>query len=452
MVVPALRVIQRDLHTTTTWVTWVLTIFMLVSSVATPVLGKLGDQHGKERLLAISLLVFLAGCVGCIFAWNVWSLIAFRALSGTGGAVFPLSIGIIRDEFPEEKIGVGLGLVSAVFGVGGGLGIVLSGLLTDNVGWRWIFVAGSLVTLVALVLVHRFVPESPVKSPSRIDVPGAVLLSLGLSALLLALTEGESWGWGSPKIAALFAAAIVILVVWTRVELRVPEPLVDMRVLRGRTVLLTNIATAVAGFSMFSVFVLVPLYAQTPRGLSAATARLVHYGFGDSTTVSGLYLLPSALLMLVAGPLGGVIGRRIGMKWVLSLGLVLVALSSTALVLWHDRPWELAVSQVPFGFGVGFAFASTATLITAAVTAAETGVANGINTVMRTIGGVLGAQVGAAILTAHTIGHTGVASVSAYETVFGASAVVALAGAALAVWVTPPRIRARKRETAALAA
>jgi MFS family permease len=223
-------------------------------------------------------------------------------------------------------------------------------------------------------------------------------------------------------------------------------------VLRGRTVLLTNIATAIAGFSMFSVFVLVPLYAQTPRGLSAATARLVHYGFGDSTTISGLYLLPSALLMLVAGPLGGVIGRRVGMKWVLSLGLVLVALSSTALALWHDRPWELAVSQVPFGIGVGFAFASTATLITAAVTAAETGVANGINTVMRTIGGVLGAQVGAAILTAHTIGRTGVASVGAYETVFAASAVVALGGAAIAVWVTPPGRRARRRETAALAA
>jgi EmrB/QacA subfamily drug resistance transporter len=444
MVVPALRVIQRDLHTTTTWVTWVLTVFMLVSSVATPILGKLGDQHGKERLLAISLLVFLAGCVGCIFAWNVWSLIAFRALSGTGGAVFPLAIGIVRDEFPEEKIGVGLGLISAVFGVGGGLGIVLSGVLTDNVGWRWIFVVGSLVTLAALVLVHRFVPESPVKSPSRIDVPGAVLLSAGLSALLLALTEGENWGWGSARIAGLFIGALVTLIVWIRVELRVPEPLVDMRVLRGRTVLLTNLATAIAGFSMFSVFVLVPLYAQTPRGLAESTARLVHYGFGNSTTISGLYLLPSSLLVLVGGPLGGMLGRRIGMKWVLSLGLVLVALSSAALVTWHDRPWHLVVSQVPFGIGVGFAFASTATLITAAVTAAETGVANGINTVMRTIGGVLGAQVGAAVLTAHTIGRTRVPTVGAYETVFGASAVVALVGAVLAVWVTPTGLRARR--------
>src|SRR5919201_1960060 len=143
MVVPALPTLQRELHTTPTWVTWVLTVFLLVASVATPLLGKLGDQHGKERLLVISLALFLAGCVGCALAWNVWALIGFRALSGAGGAIFPLSFGIIRDEFPREKVGVAIGLISATFGVGGGFGIVLSGLLIDHFSWRGLFAAGA---------------------------------------------------------------------------------------------------------------------------------------------------------------------------------------------------------------------------------------------------------------------------------------------------------------------
>src|SRR5712691_7014393 len=161
MVIPALPALQRDLHTTTTWVTWVLTVFLLAASVATPLLGKLGDQYGKERLLTISLAVFLLGSIGAAAAWNIWALIFFRAVQGAGGAVFPLSFGIIRDEFPRERVGVAIGLISATFGVGGGFGLVLSGLIIDHLSWRWLFVIGAIAIGGSVVLVHRFVPESP---------------------------------------------------------------------------------------------------------------------------------------------------------------------------------------------------------------------------------------------------------------------------------------------------
>ena len=184
MVIPALVALQHDLGTTTTWVTWVLTVLLLVASVATPILGKLGDQYGKERLLTITLTIFLAGCIGAALAWNIWSLIAFRAVQGVGGAVFPLAFAIIRDEFPREKVGVAIGLISAVFGVGGGLGIVLSGLIVDHASWRWLFIVGAVNIAAAAVLVHRFVPESPIKTPSRVDFLGATLLSGGSSACL----------------------------------------------------------------------------------------------------------------------------------------------------------------------------------------------------------------------------------------------------------------------------
>src|SRR5512132_1992917 len=220
MVIPALPTLQHDLHTTTTWVTWVLTVFLLVASVATPILGKLGDQYGKERVLLIALLLFLAGSVGAALAWNIWSLIAWRALQGAGAAVFPLSYGIIRDEFPREKVGVAIGLISAVFGIGGGVGIVLSGVIVDHVSWRWLFIVGAAGIGAALVLVYLFIPESPIKTPSRVDYLGATLMSGGLICMLVALTEGEDWGWTSGPTLTLACVAVLFFVAWGVAELR----------------------------------------------------------------------------------------------------------------------------------------------------------------------------------------------------------------------------------------
>jgi EmrB/QacA subfamily drug resistance transporter len=442
MVVPALPTLQNELHTTTTWVTWVLTVYLLVASVATPVLGKLGDQYGKERLLVICLCLFLAGSLAAALSWNIWALIASRALQGCGAAVFPLSYAIIRDEFPPEKVGMAIGLVSAVFGIGGGFGIVLSGLIVDNTSWRWLFIVGAGTIAAAVVLVHRFVPESPIKSPSRVDFVGAALLSGGLVAMLVALTEGESWGWLSGRTLSLAAAAAVLLVVWGIAELRVAEPMVDMRMLAKRQVLFTNLAAIVAGFAMFGSFVLVPNFVEIPHEFPTSVQHLVHYGFDASVTKAGLYLLPSSVALLFAGPLAGLIGRYVSSKWPLAIGLVLVAAAAASLAFWNDRPWQILAAMPVLGIGVGFAFAAMATLITEAVRPSETGVATGMNTVMRTVGGVVGGQVGAALLAAHTVAGTrGVPAVTGFEIAFAISAVAALVGAGVAVFVTPPRLR-----------
>jgi EmrB/QacA subfamily drug resistance transporter len=441
MVIPALPTLQRDLHTTTTWVTWVLTVLLLVASVSTPVFGKLGDQYGKEQLLVISLVLFFIGCAGAAAAWNIWSLIFFRAFQGLGAAVFPLSFGIIRDEFPREKVGVGIGLISAVFGVGGGFGIVFSGLIVDNLSWRWLFIFGAIPVAIAAVLVHRFVPESPIKTPSRVDFLGALLLSVGLICLLVALTEGESWGWTSARVGGLFAGAALFLALWVGAELRVPEPMVDMRVFVQRQVLFTNICALITGFAMFGTFVLIPNFVETPRGLAAGTARLVDYGFGASATKAGLYLLPSSIALLFAGPAAGLIGRRTGSKWPLAAGMLLSGISAGMLALWHDEPWQVLAAMPVLGTGVGFAFAAMATLITEAVRPTETGIATGMNTVMRTVGGVIGGEVGAAILSAHLLGGTNVPAARGYEVAFAIAAIAAFVGVVMAVLVTPRRER-----------
>jgi EmrB/QacA subfamily drug resistance transporter len=434
MIVPALPSLQRDLHTSTAWVTWLLTAFLLVSAVATPLLGKLGDQYGKERLLLVSLFVFFVGCVAAIFAWNIWSLIVFRAVQGFGGAVFPLSFAIVFDEFPPEKVGSGVGMVSAILGIGGGLGLVLSGALVDYASWRWLFIVGAIFVGVAALGVWRFVPESPLTTPSRLDPLGAALLSVTLVALLLALTEGPAWGWASGRVLALFAASGALAVAWVRAELHVAEPMVDIRMMLERTVLFTNLAAIFTGFAMFGAFVLLPSLMQTHPGGN------VHYGFGLSPTATGLYLLPGGLLGFLAGPIAGRLGTRYGSRLPLISGLILAAIGIAFLALFHAHPAEISVGMVFIGMGVPFAFAAMAKLIVDAVRPSETGVATGMNTVMRTIGSVIGGQVGAAIVSADTIAHTHVPAESAFVAAFWVSALVALAGAGFARLI-PPRTR-----------
>jgi EmrB/QacA subfamily drug resistance transporter len=425
MVFPALPTFQAEFGASTAWATWVLTGFLVSAAVTTPLLGRLGDQFGKERMLLVSLGLFLAGCLGASLAWDIWSLIGFRVVAGAGGALFPLSFAIIRDELPAEKVKVGIGLLSAVWGVGGGFGIVLSGVIVDHLSWRLLFLLGSIPVAVALALVHRYVPESPIRSPSRVDVPGALLLSGALLTFMVGLTEGEDWGWISAPLLGLLAASAALFVAWVLVELRSSAPMVDMRMLTHRPVLLTNVATMISGFALFSCFVLVPTFVETESSHG--------YGFGASATEAGLFLLPSSIAMLFAGPLAGLIGRRLGSKWPLAGGMLVVSVAALLFAVAHDDAWPVLIASGLLGLGVGAAFAAMAGLIADNVDPLEMGVASGMNTVVRVIGAVIGGQIGAALLTAQTIGDTSIPAESAFTTTFLLSCVAALAAAAISV-------------------
>jgi MFS family permease len=290
-------------------------------------------------------------------------------------------------------VATGIGLISATFGIGGGAGLVLSGLIVDHLSYRWIFWFGLVVVLIATVATHFFVPESPVKSPARIDFRGAALLSVGLSALLLALSEGDRWGWTSTRTLGLFAGAVIVLIVWVRFEQRVREPLVDIALLRLRGVWTTNLTAFLIGFGMFGSFILVPQFVQTPESAG--------YGFGADVTGAGLFMLPSTAVMLVAGPLAGALGTRFGSKLPLLIGLSSATVSFAFLSVAHSEPWHILVATFLLGFGIGMSFASMANLIVEAVPQRQTGEATGMNTIMRTVGGAFGAQIAAAIITNH---------------------------------------------------
>jgi MFS family permease len=212
-----------------------------------------------------------------------------------------------------------------------------------------------------------------------------------------------------------------------------------MRMLAHRPILFTNGTALIAGFALFGTFVLIPNFVEMPHGLPAATASLVHYGFGASATKAGLYLLPSSVMLLFAGPFAGRLGSRIGFRWPLTIGLALVAISAAALAEYHSRPWHIWVTQAVLGIGVGFAFASMATLIAENVRPEETGVATGMNTVMRSIGGVVGGQAGAALLATYTIAGTQLPAEKGFVVTFSIGAAAAVVGTVFAALVPEPR-------------
>jgi MFS family permease len=330
-------------------------------------------------------------------------------------------------------------LISATFGIGGGLGLVLAGVIVDHLPYEWIFWIALIVTVVAIVCTLLFVPESPIKVPAKIDWVGAVLLSVGLGALLLAISEGPSWGWTSGRTLGLFAVSVTAFIAWVRFELRVPVPLVDIRMMQRRAVWTTNVAAFLVGFGMFGSFILIPQFVQAPPGAG--------YGFNATVTEAGLILLPSTAVMLFAGPVAGWLGGRAGSRLPLLMGTLLAAAAFTLIALAHDERWELYIGTALMGAGIGFAFAAMANLIVEAVDPTETGVATGMNTIMRTVGGALGGQISATIVTAHVIAGTNIAAESGYTAAFFLSAgVMVLAfGATLLV---PVRVRVHTRVAA----
>ncbi|MBB5844342.1 EmrB/QacA subfamily drug resistance transporter [Conyzicola lurida] len=394
LVAPALATIGQDLGVSTSDASWVLTAYLLSAAVLTPVLGRLGDMVGKRRMLIVVLSLLLVGTVLAALAPNLGVLIIARALQGAAGAIMPLSIGVVRDELPREKVGVTIGLLSAIFGVGAGVGIVAAGPIVENLSWHWLFWLPAVLVVVALVGVIFGMPESSVKTPGRLDVLGAVILAVSLVSILLAISEGENWGWGSVETIGLLALGAVTLVVFVLVELRVASPLIDMRLMKLRGVWTAHVVALVFGFAMFGTFVLVPTLLQLP----AATG----YGFGKSVSEAGLFLLPTVVMMVVFGPLSGMLVRKFGPKLPMLLGGAFVTAAFVLPAIGHGEIWQVLLSGVLTGAGIGLALAATSNAIIESVPITQTGEAISVNTIARTIGSSIGTAVIAALITSHS--------------------------------------------------
>jgi EmrB/QacA subfamily drug resistance transporter len=438
LVAPALGTIGTDLGVSTTDASWVLTAYLLSASVLTPILGRLGDMVGKRKVIIVVLALLLAGTILAALAPNLGVLIVARILQGAAGAVMPLSIGIVRDELPKERVSVTIGLLSAIFGIGAGVGIVTAGPIVEALSWHWLFWLPAVLVAIALLGAIFGIPESPVRTPGRLDLIGTGILTVGLVSLLLAIGEGQKWGWGDGKTVGLLILGAIALVVFVIVELRVKEPLIDMSLFKHRGVWTAHVVALAFGFAMFGTFILVPTLLQLPSALG--------YGFGKTVSEAGLYLLPTVVAMIIAGVIGGILIRKIGPKIPMVIGGLSVTVAFLIPALGHAEEWQILVSGVLTGLGIGMALAATSNAIVESVPAAQTGEAISANTVIRTIGSSIGTAVIAALISSN-VTEQGAPTDAAFTIGFWASAGVGVL--AIIAALIAPSLKARRREAAA---
>ena len=393
-VVPALPTIQHNLHASETGITWLLTGYLLSASVGTAILGRLGDMYGKQHVLVWTLVVLAGGTLLAALSHSLPLLIAARVVQGVAGGIFPLAFGIVRDEFPRERVAGSIGLLSAILGIGAGVGIVAGGVIVEHLSWQWLFWMPLVAIVVAAFCTSRFVPESPVRVPGKINWFAAALMSSGISAVLIAISETTVWGWGSAKTLGLLVAGLLLCAAWVLVDARSREPLIDMGMMRIRGVWTTNLTAFLLGAGMYSSFIVLPQFAQLPKSTG--------FGFGASVVVSGLYLLPSTLGMVVVGFAAGAIAARFGSKLAAVVGSAITAAAFGLIAAAHAHPYEMLLSAALLGIGIGLAFAALGNLVVQAVPAHQTGAAGGMNTVMRTMGGAIGGQIAATFIADHT--------------------------------------------------
>jgi EmrB/QacA subfamily drug resistance transporter len=410
LVVPVLTTVQHELHTSQDTVTWVLTAYLLSAAIMTPILGRIGDMTGKKRVFVATLAALAVGSLLAALAPSIGVMIVARVIQGFAGGMLPCAFGIIRDEFPAERVAGAVGLLASLTAIGAGLGIVLAGPIVDALSWRWLFWLPMILTVAAGVCAFLFVPESPIRAPGRISWLPAILLSGWLVALLVALSEAPLWGWRSGKVLGLIAVAVVLAASWLAAELRATTPLIDMKMMRLTAVWTNNLVALLIGIGMYATFAFLPEFVQTPRAIAG-------YGFTASITKSGLMLLPSAVAMFFVGMFAGRLARRFGGKALVVAGCLVGAGAMSVLAFAHQQQWQIYLSSALMGVGFGLAFSAMSALIVAAVPPSQTGVASGMNANIRNIGGSIGSAVMASIVTSQ-LAASGLPREAGYTTGF----------------------------------
>jgi predicted MFS family arabinose efflux permease len=373
---------------------WSLTITFLVGAVATPTMGRLADGPRRRPVVLGALALVVLGSVLAALPLGFHALLLGRALQGIGLGLTSLAIAIARDHVSGEAGRSAVAMLSVTTVAGVGLGYPLTGLIAQQWGVHAGFWFGATVGAVALVLAVLVIPSSRGREGHPLDVTGAVLLGSALVALLLVLSEAAAWGWNSPLLLAVAAGSLLLLATWVRHELRTAHPLVDLRLLRHRSVLAADVTGLFAGVGMYLLLSLITRYVQTPTSAG--------YGFGSSILVAGLALLPFSVGSVAASRVAPLLARRTSPDLVLPIGSLLFLAAMASFALARGSLWMIFITMGVAGLGVGCTFAAMPGLIVGAVPAAETGSATSVNQVLRTVGYSAGSALSATVLEAHT--------------------------------------------------
>jgi MFS family permease len=378
MLVPAMPNIAMDLSVGSSDLAWVLTAYTLAGAVSIPISGKLGEMWGRKRVLLIIMAIYMVGLVGAAISWNLLSLVVFRAVQGVGMGAVTILMGMAKDVLPVHMVPVGIGLISAMIGVGAALGMVGGSLLISVLGWKDSFWVVLPVVILVVAIVQRSVPDMQVKQPTKMDGIGSMLLGLGLLAFLLPLSQGEVWGWGSAMTIGLFACAVLIIIAFVMRERRYDEPIVRLSLLKNRNISVAYITMFFIGIVMFLLFQTLPYFLE----MSPEDG-----GFGITSSIMiGLFMLPNAVAQLISSPVGGKLGLKIGHGKILISGMFVAFVGFFALSLLCSSRIGVLVSVALFGFGIGMAQTGNTNLVSVACSRGNFGSTNAVNSMILTVG------------------------------------------------------------------
>lgn len=391
MFLPLLAELPALLNTSASSASWLVTATLLTGAVATPVVSRLADMYGKKRLLMAALGVSVAGSLLGALSDAVPLLIGARSLQGVGVALVPVGIAIMRDELPKDRVPLAVATMSATLAIGAGVGLPLSGLISQHLDWHACFWVTGVIGMLLMLGTWSVVRESPVRTGGAFDARGAVLLSLALSAVLVALSQGSHWGWTDAATGGLLLGGLVLLALWVPIELRTPRPLVDLRVASRRAVLVVNVASVFAGFAMFVNMLVSMQILQAPFGSG--------YGRGLDVFYAGLWMVPHAAAFGLMAPVSAWCTRRYGPQTSLSAGSAIMAVTYIGRVHLSDTTEQVVVGSVLVGIGTALVYSAMPTLIMRAVPVTETASANGLNVLLRSMGTSTASAVTAAVGT-----------------------------------------------------
>lgn len=441
LVTPLIAELPQLLDTSSSNAAWVVTVTLLVSGVCVPVSGRLGDLIGKRRMMLICVVPLILGSVVCALSSSVVPMIVGRGLQGMGMGMVPLGIALLRDVVPAEKLSGSIALVSASMGIGGAIGLPIAAAVAQYANWRVLFWGSAVLAVAIGAMIYAIVPDVPAAAKrQRFDAPGAIGLAIGLVSLLLAVSKGADWGWGSGTTLGLFALAVVSLLVWGRYELRTREPLVDLRTTARPRVLFTNAASILIGVGMYAFMLIAPQLLQFPEATG--------FGLGQSMLAAGLWIAPGGIMMMLISPLGGKLINARGPKSALILGALVIALGYGAALPLMGTAWGIMLAGIIINSGVALAYGSMPALIMSSVPLSETAAANGFNTLMRSLGTTIGSAVIGVVLAQMTVSMGGVSipSEGGFRTGLMIGCGVAVLSAAVATFI--PALRKGEGEPA----
>jgi len=386
----ALPSIQRNLHASLSALEWTVNAYTLTFAVMMVTGGRLGDIFGRRRMFMFGVVVFGFASAAIGFAPNDTTLVAFRAVQGIGAAfMMPATLSIITQAFPPHQRGTAIGTWAGVSAMALAIGPVLGGFLTEQVSWRAIFFINPPIAAIALAVTLFAARESRDETVSRaVDFAGIAAITIGLTTLVLALVEGNTWGWGSARVIVLLAVAAIALTSFVPLERRVKAPMVDFAFFRSRSFLGTNLVGFIVSFAMLAQFFFLALYMQ----------NVLHY----TPLQTGLRFLPSTLVIIVMGPVAGRLTDRIGPRPLMTGGLLIVAVAlfiQSRLTV-HTGYGLLLPGFVLMGAGMGLVMSPMSTAAMNAVDRTKAGVASGVLSMSRMVGGTFGVAIMGALVTA----------------------------------------------------